>query len=236
MLAERFLADRNRDVGLRLFLELDRAEASLRRDARPIKLRLKITSLIGAWGDALKAVQLLLDLHPGQPTLESRFRELSEKATSEDALGLDEALRKVERTGELYEDMTDSPEKRGSAGMRGIDVRRVLRDMSKEEGINAALYLRGATALIEGPKGATAERTARIVRSSLHASRTSSRKIGLGQLAELRLEGEFGHLALVAGERDGAALWTEAAVAGGRLSMLMDLVGTELDPSNEQAA
>ena len=236
ILAERFLVDRNRDIGLRLFEELDRVEASLRRDARPIKLRLRITSLIGAWSDALACVQRLLDLHPGQPALEGRYRELSEKAKAEGAPSLDGALRAVERTGELFEDFAESAEKRGSAGVRGIDVRRVLREMSEDEDIRAALYLRGATALIEGPKGATAERTARIVRTSLHASRTSSRKLGLGQLAELRLEGDFGHLSLVAGERDGAALWTEDTVASSRLSMLMDLVGTQADTENEVAA
>ena len=121
-------------------------------------------------------------------------------------------------------------------GASGIDVRRVLREVIEEDGIRAAFYLRGATALIQGPKGATAERTARVVRSTLHTSRTSARKLGLGQLQEMRLEGSFGHLALVAGERDGAALWTEQAVAGKRLSILMDLVGTEVETQSEAEA
>ena len=52
----------------------------------------------------------------------------------------------------------------------------------------------------------------------------------------MRLEGSFGHLALVAGERDGAALWTEEPVAAKRLAMLMDLVGTEADTQSEVVA
>lgn len=231
VLAERFLADRGREVGLKLFEELAAIEQALPRDARPIKLRLRIASLIGAWGDALSAVQRLLDLYPGQSALEARFRELSEKA--EKAPGLEEALRQVERTGELHEDLSEAVERRGASG---IDVRRVLREITEDDGIRAAFYLRGATALIQGPKGATAERTARVVRSTLHTSRTSARKLGLGQLQEMRLEGSFGHLALVAGERDGAALWTDQAIAAKRLSMLMDLVGSDVDTHSEEAA
>lgn len=231
VLAERFLADRGREVGVTLFDELAAVEAALPRDARPIKLRLRIASLIGAWSEALAAVQRLLDLYPGQTALEARFRELTEKA--EKSPGLQEALRVVERTGELHEDLSESIERRGASG---IDVRRVLREITEDEGIRAAFYLRGATALIQGPKGATAERTARVVRSALHTSRTSARKLGLGRLQEMRLEGSFGHLALVAGERDGAALWTEEPVAAKRLAMLMDLVGTEADTQSEVVA
>lgn len=230
VMAERLIADRGREIGQLAFESLDAAEAALPRDARPLKLRLRLSYLIGAWDEAKRAVSLLLDLMPGEPALEARFR-LLESQSAEGSPNVDQALRTVERTGELYEDVDSEQE--ASVGPT-IDVRGLLRQMSSEKDVKAAVYMRGATALIQGPKGGTAERTARVFRAVMHSSRTGGRRLGLGQLQELRLEGEFGHLRLLAGERDAAALWTDTALAGKRLAGLIDLVGSNAE--TEQAA
>ena len=230
VMAERLIADRGREIGQMAFEALDSAEAALPRDARPLKLRLRLSYLIGAWDDAKRAVSMLLDLMPGEPSLEARFRML-ESQSAEGSPDVDQALRTVERTGELYEDVDGQQD---SGVGPAIDVRGLLRQMAGEKDVRAAVYMRGATALIQGPKGGTAERTARVLRAVMHSSRTGGRRLGLGQLQELRIEGDFGHLRLLAGERDAAALWTETALAGKRLAGLVDLVGTNAD--TEQAA
>jgi tetratricopeptide (TPR) repeat protein len=222
VLAERFLSDRGREVGQRLYAEMTKAEEALPRDSRPLKLRLRISCLIGAWADAQEVALRLLDLHPGEPSLESRYRSLSDK--SQGAPSVDQALRTVEHTGELFEDVAG--ERREQTGPP-IDVRSVLKDLVSQDGLRAALYLRGATALIEGPKGATAERTARVLRSMLHGARTSSRRLALGSLQQLEVEGRFGRLVMVAGERDAAALWSGAATTASQMDTLVDLVGVD---------
>jgi predicted regulator of Ras-like GTPase activity (Roadblock/LC7/MglB family) len=222
VLAERFLSDRGRDVGQRLYAVLKEAEQGLPRDSRPHKLRLRLSCLIGAWADAKEAVVQLLDLHPGEPALEARFRSLEAKAAG--APSVEQALRSVEQSGQLFEDV--AADKRDQAAPP-VDVRGVLKDLAGQEGLRAALYLRGATALIEGPKAATAERTARVVRSMLHGARSSSRRLALGSLERLEIEGRFGRLMVVAGERDAAALWSTAATTAAQMDALVDLVGGE---------
>jgi predicted regulator of Ras-like GTPase activity (Roadblock/LC7/MglB family) len=205
------------------------AEAGLPRDSRPHKLRLRLSCLIGAWADAKDAVMRLLDLHPGEPALEARFRSLEAKAAG--APSVEQALRSVEQSGQLFEDV--AAEKRDQAGPP-VDVRGVLKDLAGQDGLRAALYLRGATALIEGPKAATADRTARVVRSMLHGARSSARRLSLGSLERLEIEGRFGRLIVVAGERDAAALWSTSATTAAQTDALVDLVGGE--HSSQEAA
>ena len=45
-----------------------------------------------------------------------------------------------------------------------LAVRPILQKLGAETSVRAALYLRGGTALVQGPHGATADRTARAVR------------------------------------------------------------------------
>jgi len=86
-------------------------------------------------------------------------------------------------------------------------IRPLLQALACEPGVQAALYARGATALVQGPKGATAERTARSVREVVLKSRTAARRLGLGQVQEVQLEGEFGTLLIAPGELGAGAVW-----------------------------
>ncbi len=199
---ERFFSDRRRDDA-KLALELIEAgEKLLARDPRPLRLKLALYSRVGAWTEARRTVGQLLELEPGDGALEARFRSLS--TLLDRAPTLDQALRDVEKSGRLIDEETCSQEGPASAG----EIRPVLKRMCNEPGVRGAVYVRGATALVQGPRGATAERTARAVREVVQKSRTAARRLGLGQAIEVTLEGDFGHLQVCPGDLGAAALWS----------------------------
>ena len=214
---ERFLADRGREVGLKAVEALQQAEILLPADARVYQQRLHLLVSVGAWAEARRTVARLLELQPGDYVLEARFRSL--EPLLERSVDLDSALREVERTGRLVD------EEHGDGRESAADVRPALRQLAGERGVRAALYLRGGTALVQGPRGATAERTARAVRSVTQGARAAARKLGLGRAFDVRLEGSFGTLAIALGESDAGALWVHGELQRSHEVALADLAG-----------
>jgi hypothetical protein len=188
-------------------------------------VRLELLSRIGAWRDALACSAKLLEFMPGEPELEARHRRL--QGLAEHAPTLDRALIEVERTGRFPDEASPkAPEGgRSNAG----SVRPLLRDLAKHHDVHAAMYMKGATVLMQGPKGATAERTARGVRSVLESSRASARKLGLGQVSQIRLNGTFGVLSLAPGDLDAGAIWSQSRLDAAREEALMQLAGLNAD-------
>jgi tetratricopeptide (TPR) repeat protein len=204
-------------------LAYDLAEQSLKEmhnDPRPLQLQFEITRRSGAWQEARTIVARLLELMPGNPELESRFRAV--QANCEDSLPLDRALAQVERTGNFVDDL-----QRGKGSPTSGAVRPMLQELGMEEGVRAAVYLRGGTALVQGPHGPTADRTARMVRELLHAARGGARRLSLGQPLELLLEGDFGTLQLTPGDQGAAALWLQGAVKPAQQKILTALAAIE---------
>jgi len=203
---ERFLADRRRDDGRLAFDLISGAEEVLPGDPRPHRLRLSLSSRCGAWTEARRALARLLELQPGDAALEARFRTVS--ALAEKARTVDQALREVEKTGRLVdEDPTDT----GTCST--ADVRPQLQNLAREPGVRAVFYVRGATALVQGPKGPTADRMARGVREVVASCRGAARRLGLGQASEVTLEGDFGRLHVRPDELGAAALWSAGEVS-----------------------
>lgn len=216
---QRFLVDRRRDDA-RLVIELlDASEKVLARDARPLRMRLQLYSAVGAWRDARRIVSQLLELEPGDPSLEARFRTLNTLA--ECGPSFDAALREVERSGRLVD---EGPE-RGDTTTSNTAIRPRLQALAAEEGVEAALFQRGSTALVQGQRGATAERTARAVREVVGKSQTAARRLGLGQALEVELEGEFGRLAVQPSDSGYAALWSVRAIPERQRAQLAELIG-----------
>jgi tetratricopeptide (TPR) repeat protein len=228
--AERFFADRRRDDGRLAFEFADSAQALLPEDVRPLDLHAQLAARAGVWGEARKDLARLLELQPGNPILESRFRMAI--AMFEGPKTVDQALREVERTGRLADEPRDttapktspsaSPEAEESGTAPAL-ARPLLQAIARVPGVQAAFFLRGSTALVQGPKGPTAERTARTVREILHASRGAARRLGLGQTNEVRLEGEFGTLLAIPGELGAGALWIAGEVSRRHEEGLRDL-------------
>ncbi len=199
--AERFFTDRRRDDARRA---LELAAESIRlapADPAPMRLRLQIFTRCGAWQDARTSIARMLELFPGDPALEARFRTVASLA--ETAPSLDQALREVERTGAFVDDESEAETQVGSRSIRPL-----LQATAAEEGVNGAFYVRGGTALVQGPKGATAERYARGLRELVGGGRGAARRLGLGQPVEVLLEGNFGSLYIRPGTVGAAALWT----------------------------
>ncbi len=231
---QRFMVDRRREDG-RLVLELCQAAAKLlERDERPLRLELELYTAIGAWRDARRVVSQLLEQSPGDSVLESRFRALN--ALADAAPNVDAALREVERSGKLASEERGA--RRSAAPARSI--RPLLKELASGPGVQAALFERGATALVQGPKGATAERTARAVREIVAKSRSTSRRLGAGAPQSIELEGEFGSVLIAPDDSGSAALWTtRATITAAQRAALSDLVGAGaegIDESEVQSA
>jgi len=222
---QRYLADRGRELGKLSLQTLDESSKCLPSDARPWRLRLELLSRIGAWRDALGCSAKLLEFTPGEPELEARHRKL--QGLSEGAPTLDRALIDVERTGRFPDEpVPKTPESgRSNAG----SVRPILRGLAQQHDVHAAMYLKGSTVLMQGPKGATAERTARAVRAVLESARGSARRLGLGQVSQIRLQGNFGVLSIAPGELDAGAIWSQGRLEPRREEALMQLAGLNAD-------
>jgi hypothetical protein len=220
--SECFFQDRGRQQGRAALEAIEVALRALPADPRAWRLKLEFTTRVGAHADARQCAAQLLQLEPGDPTLEARFRTLDTRA--DNAPTIDRALVEVESSGRLADEKEDS-ERRGS----GSNVRPLLRDLAEEPDVEAALYVRGSTVLIHGPKGATAERTARAVRNALASGRTTARKLGLGQIFQIQLEGAFGTLAIAPSEMDAGAIWTNGHLDGRLEEALMGLAGLDAD-------
>lgn len=215
---ERFFADRRRDDGRLAYEFITSAEALLSQDARPLRLHLQLASRVGAWADARRSLARLLEILPGDPNLEARFRTVLSLADGSKTF--DQALRDVERSGRLVD---DEPE--AERANTGASVRPMLQSLAREPGVQAAFYVRGGTALVQGPKGATAERTARGVREIVGSCRTAARRLGLGQAFEVRVEGSFGTLLVAPGELGSGALWCTGDITRQHEEALRDLAG-----------
>jgi tetratricopeptide (TPR) repeat protein len=232
--AERFFADRRRDDGRLAFEFAEEAQQLMPDDPRPLDLHALLAARAGVWGEARKDLARLLELRPGDPVLESRFRMAV--AMFEGPKTVDLALREVERSGRLADEARERPAKAptpenpegDTAGNAPALARPLLQAIARVPGVQAAFYLRGSTALVQGPKGPTAERTARTVREILQVSKSAARRLGLGQTTEVRLEGDFGTLLAIPGELGSGALWIAGEVSRRHEEGLRDLAAAAM--------
>lgn len=218
---ERFFTDRRREDGQVAVQMLDSAEELLARDSRPLRLRLSLTLRLGVYEASRVLVSRLLELEPGDQALEARFRSLSSMQGG--PADIEQALREVERTGALVDDNQDHV-----AAPNSRSIRPRLKELAGHPGVNAVLFERGSTALVQGPKGPTAERTARCVRDVVQQSRTAARRLGLGQAFEIVAEGDFGCLLVVPDEIGSASMWFEGSAGDWHRRSLRELMGASV--------
>ena len=215
--ADAFFMDRRADIGERAFELCASAKELMPEDDRVFRCLLRLTVSIGVFSEARKALARLLELHPGDPELEAHFRSVL--ARGEGTESIPKALRHVERTGELVDDEAPTPTRNSSA------ARPVLQELEAADHVHAAFYVRGGTALVQGPRGATAERCARSMREIVHATSSASRRLGLGKALEVQIEGDFGVLHAIPGELGSAALWSTRAAKKNERALLFELAG-----------
>lgn len=217
--SERFFADRRREDGSQAFKYCAAAKSSMPEDERVLRCHLKLAASIGAFADARKTLARLLEQHPGDPELEVSFRSML--ARDGESRSVEEALRMVERTGQLIDDGEPPVTARGSASARPV-----LQTLEAPDHVHAAFYVRGGTALVQGPRGATAERCARSMREIIQATSGVSRRLGLGGAIDVQVEGDFGVLTAVPGETGASALWSTRAANKNERTLLCELAGS----------
>jgi len=227
VLLARYFADRGREQGRAALAALEQAIEHLPGDLRPLRAKLDFLTKIGAWREARDCAARCLAVEPGTLELEGRYRTLSARA--DEAPTLERALFEVEQSGRLVGQDGDA-DARVSAG----SVQSLLRELSHQADVEAVLYVRGATALVQGPKGATAERTARSVQNILSGSRSTARRLGLGQLFQVQLEGSFGTLLIAPGEQDAGAILCSGPVGRSREEMLLGMAGMNAATGEEE--
>lgn len=226
--AERYFADRRREdarVALERFEDFARRRPS---DLRPLRAQLDIQSRCGAWAEARRTLARLLELAPGDPALEARFRTVA--ALSAGARSLDQALREVERSGRFVDDEVDAERADSTQALRPA-----LQAAAGIDGVRGAFYVRGGTALVQGPRGASAERYARGVREVVGATRSAARRLGLGHIHEVLLEGDFGALVVRPDALGAAALWVEGEPGPRSDEALTMLTGGASPPEGDAA-
>ena len=140
--------------------------------------------------------------------LEARFRAVA--ATPEPRKTVEAALREVERTGKFVDDEPDGTER---ASPPSVAVRPLLQTILQEPGAQVSFFVRGGTALVQGQKGATAERSARAVREIVASSKAVARRLGLGQATGVHVSGDFGIVAIAPGENGSGAVWSKGPVS-----------------------
>ncbi len=224
----RFYADRGRAQGKQALESLEEALKALPQDARPLRAKLEFMMKIGAWRDARDVAGTMLKLEPGALELEGRYRTL--ESQSDGAPSPDRALVEVERTGNFADEREDLAPRAMSGSVQPI-----LRNLAADPDVRAALYVRGGTALVQGPKGATAERTARAVQTILSSSRAAGRRLGLGQIYQIQLEGGFGTLSIAPGEQDAGAVLCGGPLGRGREEVLLGLAGLNAETNEVDA-
>jgi hypothetical protein len=214
----RYDTGRRREDAQQALAALASAAAESPADPRPWRARAELCAKIGAWAEARVAVARLLELAPGDAALEARHRTLGALAVG--SKGIDAALREVELGGRFSDEAeVDEAEAAPSAALPELIARAATRP-----GVRAACVLRGATALLQGEKGASAERSARGLRDSLAASRAFARKLGLGALREVQLDHEAATILGACGEAASAALRVDSTSGAEHHAALAELL------------
>ena len=216
--AEFFFDGRRSRDGMTAYELATNTAREIPRDKRPLRLMFEIARRCGAWEDARKALARLLELMPGNPLLEARFRRVLSNCAHSKALP--RALTEVEKSGRFVD---DEPEESGTFDREAL--RPTLKRIAGRSEVHLAFFLRGNTALVQGAHGPTADRTARAVREVLQVSRSSARRMALGRAVEIRAEGSFGALVLKPGRLGTSAVWAARNPQGEVRDLLDELNG-----------
>ena len=220
---QRFYADRSRDAGQRALASLEASVRNMPEDTRPLYAKLEFLMKVGAHRDAHAVAGRLLQVEPGSPTLEVRYRTLA--SSVDHSPTFEQALVTVERTGQLSDD--GSLERKEGQPMKKAAVQPLLRELVSADDVHAAMYVCGSTVLVQGPKGAGAERAARAVHKTLLSSRSAARRLGLGKILQVQLEGGFGVLSIAPGEQDAGAIWSRRQLERSREDALFGMAGLD---------
>ncbi|MFT4646929.1 MAG: hypothetical protein ACI87O_001551 [Planctomycetota bacterium] len=187
-------------------------------DTRPLEVQYDVASSVGAWADARKVLARILEISPGHPQHEQRFRDASQRV--HDSKSLRAGLSEAEATGHLV-DSADTGKSQSN-----VAIRPMLKRLGNDLDVKAVVFQKGGTALVQGLHGGTADRTARAIREVGMATRAGARRIGLGRSVEVSIEGDFGSLVIALGTTGAAACWNRTYMKAEHTQALHCIAGT----------
>ena len=204
--AEFFFDGRRSQDGMAAFRSAEKCARALPGTSAPCACSSRSPGAAGPWEDARWALARLLELMPGNPLLEARFRRVLANCAHSKPLQRAARRRGADRS---------VPGRRGGGG-RGLRSRVPATD-AQAAGVGA----RGSRGVLPSwQHGSRARRSSRrptaqrAVREVLQVSRASARRMALGRALEIRVEGSFGALTLMPGSLGASAAWSSHSPRG----------------------
>ncbi|MBK9384590.1 MAG: hypothetical protein IPN34_07200 [Planctomycetes bacterium] len=210
----RFYQERNAGDGLGAVELLNGVCERDPQNAKALRLLAELATRVGSYEVARETLARLLELIPGEPTLEGWYRRVNDEA--EGAPDLLQAIRDVELNGRFpgleqraHATHEDAPtaDHNGQA-QRGSNLRADLDQIAAMKSAGRVAYLRGSTALVRGAAKGSGDPFARMTRSLTTIARRSTRRMGFGSFNAGFIESPQCKIVLVAGHDNAAAAET----------------------------
>jgi tetratricopeptide (TPR) repeat protein len=238
----RFYQERNAGDGLGAIELLNGVCERDPQNAKALRLLAELATRVGSYEVARETLARLLELIPGEPTLEGWYRRVNDE--SEGAPDLLQAIRDVELNGRFpgleqraHAHQEDAPTADANGQVqRGSNLRADLDQIAALKSAGRVAYLRGSTALVRGAAKGSGDPFARMTRSLTTIARRSTRRMGFGSFSAGFIESPQCKIVLVAGHDNAAAAETApAARPEPFLDALRDLVSRQFEAERTDA-
>jgi predicted regulator of Ras-like GTPase activity (Roadblock/LC7/MglB family) len=192
-----FFRDLRARDGLETVRCLERVIALQPSNARAHKLLAEMLYRVGGISSALHHLEVLRDLTPDDPEVESLYREaLSRPAVEED---LESLFHTVESTGTMAYGpvVRQQPSAPVAAPTNKVaSIRETLAQIAEIQGVRKAAYIKGSKALVKGEIRDGRDPFLRIARVVNRSAQRASRRLDIGNFSKGTVEGDFGHICL----------------------------------------
>lgn len=211
----RFYQERNAGDGLGAIELLNGVCERDPQNAKALRLLAELATRVGSFEVARETLARLLELIPGEPTLEGWYRRVHDEA--EGAPDLLQAIREVELNGRFpgLDQQRQTPVSEdapivdaNTQAQRGSNLRADLDLIAAMKSAGRVAYLRGSTALVRGAAKGSGDPFARMTRSLTTIARRSTRRMGFGSFNAGFIESPQCKILLVAGHDNAAAAET----------------------------
>lgn len=224
-----FFRDQRARDGLETVRCLQKVIAVQPSNARAHKLLAEVLYRVGGISPALHHLEILRDLTPDDPEVESLYREaLSRPAVDDDLEGL---FHNVESTGSLAYGpvVRQKPSAPVVAENKVSNIREALAHIAEIQGVRKAAYIKGSKALVKGEIRDGNDPFLRVARVVNRSAQRTSRRLDIGNFSKGVVDGEFGHICLCCyGEVVAAVLCDRGSHVEQVLTDLQELVAGSL--------
>lgn len=240
VLAKARLTNFYRDISARDGLEAVRClEKVIEVDPKQTKahkLLAEVLYRVGATKLAVRHLEILRDLSPGDRESEALLREALSRPEAEG--GLETLFHAVESKGAMANApvaVEKGPQRVASEDAIG-GIRDALAQLVETDGVVKACYIKGSKALVKGEIRDGRDSFLRVVRVLAKAAQRVSRRMDMGNFSKGTLDGDFGHICVCSFGEVVAAVLCERGMSLERLlGDLQELVAGSLYMSGRNA-